>query len=400
MSKSIIQVNPEKFPWLDLRRYTFTMGVENKGILYISGNTASAYDPEKRQIICKGDVVEQAKLAFEKIAVVLEAAGMTFNNVVRTIEHIDPTALPLYQQVLEVRREYLGESAVADSAFCVQRLLRPDALIEISAVAMRDEKRPIDPGWSNPLQITSSPGVQAGDTVWLSGFIGHEEVKGELHFPQDTARQVELSYQAVGQVLEAAGARSSDVVNSIDFISPRALPQYRNTAESRRRFYGDQYPAATGIFMNRLLHPEAHVEVETVAVTGEGRQEIQIPEWNSRYERLTYSPGVKKGRLLFVAGMTAVDQTTGRSVGGDDVLAQADKAYRNIAEVLAAGGYSMNDIVNTVEWVAPRGIIGYRQIAEVRKKYFGESFPTATGVQVYDLLRPELLIEVTAVAVV
>ena len=71
-----------------------------------------------------------------------------------------------------------------------------------------------------------------------------------------------------------------------------------------------------------------------------------------------------------------------------------------IACVLAAGGYSMDDVVKTVEWVAPRGITGYRQIAEVRRKYFGDSIPTATGVQVYDLLRPEILIEVTAVGVV
>ena len=60
----------------------------------------------------------------------------------------------------------------------------------------------------------------------------------------------------------------------------------------------------------------------------------------------------------------------------------------------------MDDIVNTVEWVAPNGITGYRQIANVRRKYFGERFPTATGVQVFDLLRPEWLIEVTAVAIV
>ncbi len=400
MSKNIVQVDPQKFPWLDLRRYTFTLGVESKGILYISGNTASAYDSEKRQVLCKGDVVEQAKLAFEKIGVVLEAAGMGFDNVVRTVEHLDPVALPQYRQVQEIRRQYLGASPAADSAFCVQRLLRPDALIEVSAVAMKDEKRAIDPGWGNDPQHTVAPGVRAGDTLWLSGFMGHEEVDGKPHFPQDTARQMELSYQAIDQVLKAAGAQPGDIVNSIDFIAPRAQLQYRNTAAVRKEFFNGQYPAATGILMNRLIDPEAHVEVETVAVTGQGRQEIRIPEWDKRYERLTYRPGIKKGRLLYIAGMAAVDHAPGQSVGGDDVLVQADRAYENLARVLAAGGYSMDDVVNTVEWVAPSGITGYRQIAEVRRKHFGDSFPTATGVQVYDLLRPELLIEVTAVAVV
>jgi len=33
MTKNIIEVDPDKFPWLDLNRYTCCMGVENAGIL-------------------------------------------------------------------------------------------------------------------------------------------------------------------------------------------------------------------------------------------------------------------------------------------------------------------------------------------------------------------------------
>ena len=34
MSRNIIEVDPDKFPWLDLRRYTFCMGAENSGVVY------------------------------------------------------------------------------------------------------------------------------------------------------------------------------------------------------------------------------------------------------------------------------------------------------------------------------------------------------------------------------
>ena len=61
----------------------------------------------------------------------------------------------------------------------------------------------------------------------------------------------------------------------------------------------------------------------------------------------------------------------------------------------------MDDIVNTIEWVAPNGLMDYRKVGEVRRKHFGDRFPLATGVSMHQILGPpEQLIEVTAVAVV
>ena len=86
MSKNIIEVDPVKFPWLDLNRYTFCMGAENAGILYLSGQTASEYDPQQGRVVCKGDLLDQTRVIYEKLAVVLEAAGMGFDNVVQTVD--------------------------------------------------------------------------------------------------------------------------------------------------------------------------------------------------------------------------------------------------------------------------------------------------------------------------
>ena len=400
MSRNVIEVDPQKFPWLDLNRYTFCMGAENAGIVYLSGQTASAYDPQQGKVVCKGDLIEQTKVVYEKLGVVLEAAGLGFQNVVQTVDYVDPVALPQYRQTGEVRRQYLGGTPVASTGICVERLLRPDALIEVSAVAMKGEKRVVNPGWDQYQQLTYVPGVEVDNIVWLSGFIGYEESEGKRVYPRDTNRQVALSYDIIADVLRAAGSEPGDVVKSLDYISPQALLQYRDSGSARRDFYGGQYPAATGIPINRLLRPEGHVKVETIAVKGGNREEIRIAEWDRRYQRLTYLPGVKKGHMLHVSGQAAVDHATAESIGGFDMAVQADKAYDNIARVLAAAGYSMDDVVNTIEWIAPNGLMGYRGVQEVRRKYFGDSFPSATGVIVHQILRPELLIEVTAVAVV
>ena len=266
MSKNIIEVDPAKFPWLDLNRYTFCMGAGNAGILYLSGQTASQFDPELGRVVCKGDLLDQTRVIYEKLAVVLEAAGMNFQNVVQTVDYIDPTALPLYRQTGEIRMQYLGDSPVAATGICVERLLRPDALIEVSAVAMNGSKIPINPGWDRYGQLTYVPGVEVENIVWTSGFLGGESVNGQLHYPQDTARQVELAYGIVGQVLAAAGAGPGDVVKTLDYISPQSLLQYPNTAEARRGFFGGQFPASTSILVNRLLRPDGHVEIEEHAL--------------------------------------------------------------------------------------------------------------------------------------
>ena len=404
MPRNIIEVDPEKFPWLDLNRYTFCLGAESGGILYLAGQTASEYDPAVGSVVCKGDL----------LAVVLEAAGMSFDNVVQTVDYIDPSALPQYRETGAIRREFLGGTPVGATGICVERLLRPDALLEVSAVAVRGEKRAVNPGYDRYGALTYVPGVIAGDTLWTSGFVGNEEADGQASFPQDTGVQMGLTYDIVGRVLAAAGAAPPDVVKTLEYVSPQAWLQYdAGSAQARGEFFGGDYPASTGITVNRLLRPEGHVEVEAVAVldgpsTGSGRQEIRVPGWEASYAGATYVPGVKKGRMLQLSAQSGVDHTTASVVAPFDIVAQAEQAYGNLARVLAEGGYSMDDVVNTIEWVPPNGLSTYRRVGEVRRKYFGDTFPSATGVSMHrirrpgppDRLIPELLFEVTAVAIV
>ncbi|MBT97271.1 MAG: hypothetical protein CL902_01415 [Dehalococcoidia bacterium] len=401
MAKDIVEVDPAKFPWLDLNRYTFCMGAESGGIVYLSGQTASEYDPESGRVVCKGDLLAQTRVIYEKLAVALEAAGMGFENVVQTVDYIDATALPQYRQTGAIRQEYLGGSPVAATGIIVERLLRPDALIEVSMVAMRAEKKAISLEGDRYGRLTYVPGVESGGIVWTSGFVGHEEVDGRAHYPQDTSRQVELTYDILGKVLAGAGAGPEDVVKSLDYLSPECLLQYPEADGARRRFFGERFPATTSIPVNRLLRPDGHVEIEIVAVKGGTREEIQVPDWKKHYGGLSRSAAVKKGRMLQISGQSSVDHATGATVGGFDIVAQCEQSYANIARIMEEGGYFMDDIVNTIEWVAPNGLMEYRKVSEVRRKYFVERFPSATGVSMHRILgKPEQLIEVTAVAVV
>lgn len=404
MAKNIIEVSPEKFPWLDPSRYTFAMGVEKNGTLYLAGQTASTYY-KGEGVLCKGDILEQTKVVMEKLGVVLDAAGMSFDDVVKTVDYINPQGLAKYKHTAAIRRQYLGDGPVASTGICVDSLLRPDALIEINAIAVKGGKERILPAgaeFDRYKQLTFAPAVKSGKTVWLSGVIGFQrDSEGNRVYSQDTATQVEHAYAEMGATLKTAGATPKDVVQSIDYIAPQALLQYRNTGKVRKEFFSGTYPTATGIQVNRLLRPTGHVEIELTAVIDTPREEIRIPSWEKRYEQLTYVPALKVGNQVYFSGQGSVDHSSGQSVVADmDVVAQARRAYQNIAETCAAAGISMDDIVNTIEFMPPNAVEGYRGVGQVRREIFGDRFPAATGVLMHNLLRPELMFEVVAVALV
>jgi aminoacrylate peracid reductase len=119
------------------------------------------------------------------------------------------------------------------------------------------------------------------------------------------------------------------------------------------------------------------------------------PGW-SRYARYTFAPAVRKGNLLFVSGLTATDDD-GQIVGTGDIVAQTREIFRQMGEILAAAGGSMDDVVKTVDYIVSTE--NYRDTAAVRREVFRNGFPAATGVVVKELLRPDALIEIDAIAV-
>ena len=121
------------------------------------------------------------------------------------------------------------------------------------------------------------------------------------------------------------------------------------------------------------------------------------PGWD-RYRRLTYSPAVRAGGMLFMSGQAALDPETGRAVFPGDVAAQADYTYANILEVLEAAGMGPRNLIKTIEYVAPEGLAEYREVAAVRRRRLCEPWPASTGAVCHSLLRKEFLIEIDPLA--
>ena len=117
-------------------------------------------------------------------------------------------------------------------------------------------------------------------------------------------------------------------------------------------------------------------------------------EWN---DALAFSQAVRVGDQLWIAGQVAVD-ANGTPVGVGDAYAQADRVWRNMAQVLAKAGGSLDDLVSTTTYIVDRA---HREAAtEARRRHLTpDNWPTNTLVIIDGLGRPEFLIEVSGVAV-
>lgn len=121
------------------------------------------------------------------------------------------------------------------------------------------------------------------------------------------------------------------------------------------------------------------------------------PGWYE-YENLTFSPAVKKGNMLFISGQNAAqyDPLQGKLVVHGDMVTQAAAIYKKIETVLVAADASFDDIMMTTDYVTTWQ--DYKKTAEIRRRYFKNNFPAATGVLVKSLIQGAL-IEIDAIAV-
>ena len=124
------------------------------------------------------------------------------------------------------------------------------------------------------------------------------------------------------------------------------------------------------------------------------REEFMVPGMSEPVSHFTHV--VRAGRLVFVSGCVATDGQ-GRLVGGADIVAQARQVHENIKRCLAAAGASFADVCKVTVFL--RNVGDREKVNTVRKEYFGASRPASTLIEISQFVRPELLIEIEAVAV-
>jgi enamine deaminase RidA (YjgF/YER057c/UK114 family) len=104
------------------------------------------------------------------------------------------------------------------------------------------------------------------------------------------------------------------------------------------------------------------------------------------------------GRLVAVAGQVALDED-GEVVGANDPEAHAERVFENLRLALAAAGATFADVMKVTYFLTDLSILPV--VREVRSRYIDpEQPPASTAVQVVALVRPELKLEIEALAVI
>jgi enamine deaminase RidA (YjgF/YER057c/UK114 family) len=105
-------------------------------------------------------------------------------------------------------------------------------------------------------------------------------------------------------------------------------------------------------------------------------------------------------RTIVVAGQVGVDRDG--VLVGQDVAAQTHQAYENVALCLASAGATWADVVKVSTFLISEDLID--DYFSAREQTFAQlfpsgAFPPSTLLIVRGLVRPELLVEIEAIAV-
>ena len=105
--------------------------------------------------------------------------------------------------------------------------------------------------------------VVAGGFLFISGIIA-TDASGQLVGAGDVVAQTEQVFENIESVLGHLDASLDDVVKVVVYLTDVADRGAVNTIRARR--FGDSRPTSTLVQVGALVHPEARVEIETVAL--------------------------------------------------------------------------------------------------------------------------------------
>ena len=115
-------------------------------------------------------------------------------------------------------------------------------------------------------------------------------------------------------------------------------------------------------------------------------------ESNVGTRALPRSLATKAGGFVFVGGQVARDESGNLSAGG--IEAQTRQTMKNVAQALAVAGYTLEDVVKTMVWLADAR--DFNEFNRVYSEFFPGNKPTRSTIQANNMVGTAIEIEVIA----
>lgn len=203
-----------------------------------------------------------------------------------------------------------------------------------SGLAAQERVRAVAPPQiKSPSQFVS-PGVDAGDYVYVSGQ-GPRAADGSL--PSTTDAQVRQTLENIKSIVVAAGLTMDNVVYTQVYLTDVSKVQEVDTAFAR---YFSKVPPARAVLGVANL-PDPPVQINAIAVRDlQGRRAVfpaNYPHSDS------FSPGVLTHDRLFISSMAGMEPASGKIP--DDPAAQVELALDGMKSVVNAAGLELSNVV-------------------------------------------------------
>lgn len=106
-------------------------------------------------------------------------------------------------------------------------------------------------------------GILAGDILAISGQNGID-IKGKIVGKASFETQTRLAFQNMAKILAEARMTFDNVIMIRSYFTD--IGKINKFTEIQSEFFGENYPAATAIEVNKLALPELLIEIDALAV--------------------------------------------------------------------------------------------------------------------------------------
>jgi enamine deaminase RidA (YjgF/YER057c/UK114 family) len=121
---------------------------------------------------------------------------------------------------------------------------------------------------------------------------------------------------------------------------------------------------------------------------------------NERQKERAYSPAVKitGGTTIYLAGYGAFQDEAGKSYAGD-FDGQVRLSFERIRQTLEKSGGKLDDIVTMTVFITD--MANGTRFTQLRKDFFQQGrYPASALIGIKELARPEMMVEIQAIAVI
>lgn len=343
----------KKFATADGKRPAglFAPGVMVGKTLYVAGK--GDYRPD-------AEFPDKVRNCLEEIRKTLKTAGLDMRHIVKSFVYLeDPDKYP---DLNKYYGEFFPSDPPARTTLGVSQV-PGESRVEITCIAYADltERKTIGTARAG---FPYSPGVLAGDTLYISG--KGDQLPSGGH-PATFEEQVRQALKNVEATLKEAGLDFRHVVMSHVF-----LDKYENLDAANRvynEFFkkGDE-PACATVFVD-WIPGGSHVEVTCIATADLNSRKVVKPD-GVRYNPIPgcvdASPAVWAGDTLYLSGLPGINLADrALPVKLED---QVHQMARNHTAILSAAGLKLDDIVSGHVYL--KDMNDYQPMNAVYRQYF------------------------------